>query len=138
MHEPIRSTRTRAGVGAVVLALLVLAVAACSGAGATSLPSINAPTLPPSGAGSACLDAPTMAILDQLKATGADTPAIVAANKDALVTGLGKLQSSDPAVVAWRDAFIAAVQAGKADDVAAQVALLSNGQANGQISIPPC
>ena len=132
MHETTPSKRRRAGAGAVLL--ISLALAACSGVGASSLPSINAPTLPPGGASSACLDAPTMAILDQLKATGADTPTILAANKDELVTGLGKLQSSDPAVIAWRDALVTAIQAGKADDVAAQVALVSSGQ----VTIPPC
>jgi hypothetical protein len=90
--------------------------------------------VPPSGAAGACLDAPTLAIVNQLNASGADVPGILAANKDALVTGLNKLQSSDPAVLAWRTALVAAIQAGKADDVATQVALV----ANGQVTIPPC
>jgi hypothetical protein len=138
MQEPNRLTRTRAGAGAALFVCLALALAACAGTGASALPSVNLPTLPPSGVAGACLDAQTMAIIDQLKASGADVPGIVAANKDKLVTGLGQLKSSDPIVVAWRDAFVAAIQAGKADDVAAQVALLANGQANGQISIRSC
>ena len=138
MH-PIRSTIIRAVAGVALASALAVSLGACAGVSSSNLPTVgNLPTVPPSGAAGACLDAPTMAILDQLKASGADVPSILAANKDALVTGLGKLQSSDPAVTAWRDAFVAAVQAGKADDVAAQVALFSNGQVTGQLAIPPC
>jgi hypothetical protein len=138
MHDPVHSTRTRAGAGAALLASLAIALAACAGAGASALPSVNIPTLPPGGAASACLDAQTLAIIDQLKASGADVPGIVAANKDKLIAGLNQFQPTDSAVAAWRDAFVAAIRAGKADDVAAQVALLANGQATGQISIKAC
>lgn len=137
MPASVPSTRTRAGAGAVLLACLALALGACNGVSASNvptLPAINVPTLPPGGAGSACLDAPTLAILDQLKATGADTPTILAANKDALIAGLNKLQPTDSAVVAWRDALVAAIRSDNAQAVAAQVALL----ANGQVTIPPC
>jgi hypothetical protein len=140
MSMPTRVISTRAGAATTLLAALALGLGACSGVTASNIPTLpgNVPTVPPSGAAGACLDAQTLAIIDQLKASGADVPGIVAANKDKLVTGLGKLQSSDPAVVAWRDAFVTAIQAGKADDVAAQVALLSNGQVSGQVAIPPC
>ena len=37
-------------------------------------------------------------------------------------------------MLAWHTALVAAIQSGKADDVAAQVALF----ANGQVTIPPC
>ena len=87
-----------------------------------------------SGAASACLDAPTIAILDQLKADGADIPSLLAANKDKLIAGLNQFQPTDSAVVAWRDALVAAIRSGNADVVAAQVAIL----ANGQVSIPAC
>ena len=134
MNDSIRSTRTRAGAAIVAFAALALSLGACSGAGASALPSVNVPTLPPSGAAGACLDTQTMAILDQLKATGADTPAILAANKDKLIAGLNQLQPTDSAVVAWRDALVAAIRSDNAQTVAAQVALL----ANGQVTIPPC
>ena len=136
MSKPSRATSTRAGAATALVAALALGLGACSGVSASSIPTLpgTLPTVPPSGAAGACLDAPTLAIINQLKASGADVPGILAANKDALVTGLGKVQSSDPAVLAWRTALVAAIQAGKADDVAAQVALL----ANGQVTIPPC
>ena len=134
MHESTRSTRTRAGLGAVLLASLALAVGACAGASASNVPTLpgNVPTVP--AAGSACLDAETKAIVDQLKATGADVPTILAANKDKLIAGLNKLQPTDAAVVTWRDALVAAIRSDDATTVAAQVALLSNGQ----VTIPPC
>jgi hypothetical protein len=139
MSSSIRSARsqTRAGAGAALLASLALVVMACSGATSSNLPTlpgVNVPTLPPGGAGSACLDADTMAIIDQLKATGADVPTILAANKDKLIASLNQLQPTDSAVVAWRDALVAAIRSDNADAVAAQVKLL----ANGQVTIPPC
>jgi hypothetical protein len=129
MPASTRSVPTRAGAGATLLAALALALGACSGVTASSVP-----TPPPGGAAGACLDAPTMAILDQLKADGADVPTILAANKDALIAGLNQLQPTDSAVVAWRDALVAAIRSDNADIVAAQVALL----ANGQVTIPAC
>ena len=133
MHEPTRSTRARAGAGAVLFAALALTLAACAGAGASSLPNVNVPTLP-TGSGTACLDAATVSILDQLKATGADTPTILAANKDKLIAGLNQFQPTDSAVVAWRDALVAAIRSDNAQTVAAQVAIFSSGQ----VTIPPC
>jgi hypothetical protein len=121
---------------AALFAMLLLTLAGCSGAGASSLPTIPAgvPTVPPSGLASACLDPATMAIVDQLKATGADVPTILAANKEKLVAGLNRLQPSDPAVVTWRDALVTAVGSNDTQAVAAQIALLSSGQ----VTIPPC
>ena len=53
-----------------------------------------------------------MAIIDQLRAPGADVPALLAANKAALTTGLADLESADPAVTEWRDALLSALAAG--------------------------
>ena len=135
MH-PIRSSLARAAAGLALASALAISLGACAGATASTIPTLpgNLPTVPPSGAAGACLDAPTLAIINQLKASGADVPTILAANKDALLSGLNKIQSSDPAVLAWRTALVAAIQSGKAADVAAQVALF----ANGQVTIPPC
>ena len=136
MSMPSRATSTRAGAATALFAALALGLGACAGVTASNIPTLpgNVPTVPPSGAAGACLDTQTLAILDQLKASGADVPSILAANKDKLVTGLGQLQSSDLAVLAWRTALVTAIQAGKADDVAAQVVLF----ANGQVTIPSC
>ena len=132
----IRSAQGRAGAQVALLLSLAAILGACTGASASSIPTIpgNVPTVPPSGLSSACLDAPTMAIVDQLKATGADTPTILAANKDKLIAGLNQMQPTDSVVVAWRDALVAAIRSDDAATVAAQIALLSNGQ----VTVPRC
>jgi hypothetical protein len=130
-----RSTTSRLGAAAGAIAALAFVVGACTSAGASNAPTFPAvPTVPPSGLSGACFDAGTMAVIDQLKATGADTPAILAANKDKLVSSLTAMQSTDPAVVAWRDATVAAIRSDDAALVAGQVAILSSGQ----VTIPPC
>ena len=115
-----------------------MAVGACQ-AGTTSLPTQPAviPTFPPDDLASgsaACIDEPTMVIIDELRATGADVPPILAANRDALLSGLGDLESADPATMTWKNALMAALESGDADAAAAQVAVL----AAGDITITPC
>jgi hypothetical protein len=125
---------------------LALSLAACAG-GTTgtnaptvpgNLASMEIPTMPPddmaSALAGACVDAATMAIIDQLRAPGADVPALLAANKDALVSGLGDLQSADPAVREWRDALVSALAADDMTAAAAQVAVL----ASNQVALTPC
>jgi hypothetical protein len=129
MPATIRSSRTRAGTGVALLAAFALSLGACSGVSSSAVP-----TVPPGGAASACLDAPTLAILDQLKADGADVPTILAANKDALIAGLNQFQPTDSTVVTWRDALVAGIRSDNADVVAAQVALL----ASSKVTIPAC
>jgi hypothetical protein len=126
--------------------LLGLAVAAALGIGACSggtvptipaVPTLGLPTFPPDDMASgttACIDAPTMAIIDQLRATGADVPALLAANKDALILGLDRLESSDPGTTSWRDALVAALESDDIDAAAAEVARL----ASGEVTITPC
>jgi hypothetical protein len=133
MPEFRKSAGVRAGTGATLLVAIALAVGACAGAGASSLPTIgNIPTVPASG--SACLDAATLSIIDQLKASGADVPTILAANKDKLTSGLNQFQPTDPAVKSWRDTLVAAIGSNDAALVATQVAIVSSGQ----VTIPPC
>ena len=120
---------------------LALSLAACAGGTTAStvpdLSSMEIPTFPPddmaSGTG-ACIDAPTMAIIDQLRAPGADVPALLAANKDALVTGLGDLESADPAVAEWRDALLSALTSDDLTAAATQIALV----ASNQVVLTPC
>ena len=127
------------GLGALGLAL---SMAACGGAGtATNLPgnlsSIAIPTFPPDDLASglaACIDAPTMAIIDQLRAPGADVPALLAANKDKLISGLSGLESADPKVTEWRDALLQALSDGDMNAAAAQIAAL----AANQVQLTPC
>jgi hypothetical protein len=132
MHTRIATLRNLAAAAA-----LTCIIASCGGALPTSVPSISLPTLPPDGMASgtgACVDAPTMAIIDQLQATGADLPALLAANKDALIAGLSDLESSDPNTTAWRDALVDALESGDVDAAADEIARL----ANDEVTITPC
>ena len=127
------------GLGAAALAL---SMAACNGTSSASnlpgnLSSIAIPTFPPDDMASgtaACIDAATMAIIDQLRAPGADVPALLAANKDKLMTGLSDLESSDPKVTEWRDALLQALTDGDMTKAAAQIAIL----AANQVQLTPC
>jgi predicted small secreted protein len=140
IRPPRRSRRRVAGLVAA-LAALALGLGACSTSGGAGIPtdiaSLELPTFPPDDLATgtaACIDAPTMAIIDQLRATGADVPALLAANKAALMAGLEDLDSADPATVDWRDAFLTALDSGDLDAAAAQVAVL----AAGDLTITPC
>lgn len=146
--EPLRSgggvaRRLLLGLAAASLALTF---AACSGGSLSSgvpddlggVPSDEViPTFPPDDLATgtaACLDAPTMAIIDQLRAPGADVPAVLAANEEALIEGLQDLESADPRTMAWRDALLAALAADDMTAAAAQVAVL----VAGDLTITPC
>jgi hypothetical protein len=122
----------------VAAATFALSVAACGGGTLpSSVPSINIPTLPPDDMASgtaACIDAPTMTVIDQLRATGADAPALLEANKDALIAGLSDLESNDPSTTTWRDALVDALEAGDFDAAASEIARL----ANDEVTITPC
>lgn len=134
-----RLHRALLGIAATCLAL---SMAACAGGSTASnlpedLSSMEIPTFPPDDLASgtaACIDAPTMAIIDQLRAPGADVPALLVANEDALVTGLGDLESADPAVTEWRDALLTALTSDDMTAAAAQVALL----ASNEVALTPC
>jgi hypothetical protein len=143
-HEPVPRPTARARTpflfGLAVAA--ALALAACTGGTAiptVGVPSggIDIPTMPPDDFASgtaACIDAPTMAILDQLRATGADAPALLAANKDTLIAGLDDLESSDAATNEWRDALVTALEGDDFDAAALEIAKLSNDE----VTITPC
>ena len=121
---------------------LALSLAACGPrATASAIPedlsSMAIPTMPPDDFATgtaACIDAPTMAIIDQLRAPGADVMGLLAANNDALVTGLSDLESSDPAVEEWRDALLTALSSNDMTAAAAQIAVL----AAGDVELTPC
>jgi hypothetical protein len=121
------SVRNRGAVLAIVLAMSAGIAAACSST-PTTVPSLptSVPSLPssiPSGTG--CLDATTMGIITQLQAQGADVPAILAANKDALISGLQGFEPTDQATLTWRDELVAALQAGDLTTAAARISALS-------------
>lgn len=109
----------------------VLALAACGG----TVPTSNVPTIPPVASGAAaCVDAPTMAVIDQIQAAGADAPTLLEANDDALIAGLNALESTDATVTAWRDALVDALEAGDFDAAADEIAKL----ADGEVDIASC
>ena len=143
--RPSTSARPAGPIRRALLGLaatgLAFSLAACAGGTTAStvpdLSSMALPTFPPDDLASgmaACIDAPTMAIIDQLRAPGADVPALLEANKDALVTGLDDLESSDPAVMEWRDALLSALRSDDTTAAAAQIAAL----AAGTVQLTPC
>ena len=127
---------------AVGAAALALSMAACNTTGSASnlpgnLSTMAIPTFPPDDLASgtaACIDADTMAIIDQLRAPGADVPTLLAANKDKLTSGLAGLDSADPKVTEWRDKLLQALSDGDMTAAAAQIAALV---AN-QVQLTPC
>ena len=135
---PTRRPRgLRSVLGLTLLA--TLALGACGAAG-TSIPTVP-PSLVPQvtigagmSGGTACVDAATLAVFDQLKAPGADVQAILTANKDVLLKGVQSMQVTDPTTTTWKTDLVAALQAG---DTAKAVTLLSE-VASGGISITTC
>lgn len=139
--SPPRTLARRRSTWSLVgfMALAVLAVGACGGAGA------SVPTVPPSlvpqvtvgagmSGGTACVDAATLAVFDQLKGSGADVQAILTANKDVLLAGVQSMQVTDPTTTTWKTDLVAALQAGdftKAADLVAEVS-------SGGITITTC
>ena len=131
-----QETPTRRAHGALsvvgIAALAALALAACGGAGS------SIPTVPPSlvpqvtiGAGmsgaTACVDAATLAVFDQLKASGADVQAILTANKDVLLKGVQSMQVTDPTTTTWKNDLVAALQAGDFAKATTLIAEVSSG-----------
>jgi hypothetical protein len=121
------SLRT-AGVAIAIVLTMAAGIAAACSATPTTVPSLptSLPTLPtsvPSGTG--CLDATTMGIITQLQAPGADVPAILTANKDALISGLQGFQPTDQTTLTWRDQLVAALQASDFTTAAAKVSELA-------------
>ena len=132
MHTNDTTMRALATAAASTLALAFVLVA-CGGSLPTSVPSVSIPTLPADGT-AACVDAPTMAVLDQVRATASDAPTLLEANDDALIAGLGNLESTDSTVTAWRDALVEALEAGDFDAAGDEIARL----ANGEVTIRSC
>lgn len=121
---------------------LAVSMAACGPSGSASnlpggLATMAIPTFPPDDLASgtaACIDTATMAIIDQLRAPGADVPALLSVNKDKLISGLSGLESSDTKVTEWRDALLQALTDGNMTAAAAQIAVL----AANQVQLTPC
>ena len=140
MNRQIPARRARGLRSVLGLTLLAtLALGACGAAG-TSIPTVP-PSLVPQvtigagmSGGTACVDAATLAVFDQLKASGADVQAILTANKDVLLKGVQSMQVTDPTTTTWKSDLVAALQAG---DSAKAVTLLSE-VASGGISITTC
>jgi hypothetical protein len=123
-----------------ILGIAGLGVGGCS-AVASAIPSaITNATLPPlplpTGGSplAACVDSATYAVIQQLKAPGADVTAILTANKTVLLTGLRQLHPADAATTTWRDALVAALNAGDMTAAGTQIALLTSSQ----VSLTSC
>ena len=129
ISHPATARRRAAGFLSLA-ATAVFLLGACT-AGASAVPSVDLPTTDPNATPvTACVDAGTKAVLDQLTASGADIPAILEANADVLVAGLQTFQPADEATITWRDDFVAALEAGDMAAAETQVqALISGGVA---------
>jgi hypothetical protein len=138
-----RAPRRRVPLLFSLAASAVFGIGACS-TGVTAptipaLPTLGIPTQFPddlaSGTG-ACIDASTMAIIDLLRAqaSGTDIRALLQQNKDALIAGLGELESSDPTTMDWRDALLTALDTGDIDGAATQIQRL----VNDEVELTPC
>jgi len=133
--QPARGRRTGASGRLAVIGILTIAglgIGGCSAA-ASAIPStITNATIPPLPTGgsplAACVDSATYAVIQQLKAPGADVAGILTANKTVLATGLQQMHPADAATSAWRDALVAALNSGDMAGAATQVALLTNSQ----------
>jgi hypothetical protein len=66
-----------------------------------------------------------MGIITQLQAQGADVPAILSANKGALISGLQGFQPTDQTTLTWRDQLVAALQTSDFTTAAARISELS-------------
>lgn len=128
MTQPVRGAKPRRVATLLLLvALSAFGLGACQGA-ASLVPSVNVPTLDPEATPVAgCVDAATMAVIDQLTAADADVPAILSANKDILVAGLNTLEPADEATTTWRDELVDALENGDMDAAALQVDVLASG-----------
>jgi hypothetical protein len=135
MTDPIapvqtRSTRRRARFLLLLVSAAALGLGACSpgATGVPSVPNVSLPTLDPNATPVAgCVDAATMAVIDQLTADGADIPAILETNSDALVLGLNTLQPADAATTTWRDELVDALESGDLTTAAEKVDELVSG-----------
>ena len=124
---PDRAPRRRARFMLLLLSVVALGLGACS-PGASGLPSVGVPTLDPNATPvSACVDAATMSVINQLTAADADVPALLAANKDVLILGLNTLQPADAATTTWRDGLVDALESGDLETAAAKVDELASG-----------
>ena len=125
--RPVARARRRAATVLGLAASAALLIGACAG-GASALPSVELPTQDPNATQvTACVDAGTKAVLDQLTADGADIPTILDTNSDLLIAGLQTFQPADEATMTWRDDFIAALEDGDMEAAQAQVDELISG-----------
>jgi len=130
MNRQTTTHRAR-GLWSVVglAALATLALGACGAAGATVPPSLVPQVTIEAGmsGGTACVDAATLAVFNQLKASGADVQAILTANKEVLLAGVQSMQVTDPTTTTWKNDLVAALQAGDFAKATTLIAEVSSG-----------
>lgn len=136
--RPRRSTLLGLGLA------LAFGLGACSAGTAlptgSAVPTVPAsvviviPTMPDASDMTACLDPAAFALLEQIRKTPADAPALIAANKTAIIDALGGVESDDPAVNSWRDSLVTAIE--NADTT--NVLILMNRLRSGEVMLPSC
>ena len=126
--QPPAIRRVARLVTAIALGLIV---AACGGAASPDIPTEPPTSLPSplptdlTGGTTACIDAATMDLLSQMQAPDADIEAILAANKDQLISGLAAFEPPDQVTGSWRDDLVAALEAGDMAAAADQVTAIT-------------
>lgn len=109
----------------LLIGVTVLAIGACGGTAGSPASTVSAsdattgPTAGASGA-AACIDAEAAAIIEALRAPGADVQAIITEQGATLVAGLQRF-SPPPDAMAWRDELVAGIESGDVPAVLSKV-----------------
>jgi hypothetical protein len=125
-----RAVRRRPRFLLLLVATAAFGLGACTpgASGVPSVPNVSIPTTDPNATPiTGCVDAATMAVIDQLTADGADVPTLLADNKDVLILGLNTLQPADAATTTWRDELVDALESGDLETAAEKVDELVSG-----------
>ena len=122
-----RAARAPVLVPLALVCVALLAAAGCAGTAASPAASVPASAQRTSGASgaTACIDAPTNAILQSLTISGADVATIIAEQGDELIAGLQRFTPPANAMT-WRDELVAAIQSGDAAAVQGKVATIGS------------
>jgi hypothetical protein len=114
----------------VVVGITLLTLAACSGVSTSPAATVSAatastgPIASASGA-AACIDAEAAAVIEALRAPGADVQAIITEQGDTLVAGLQRF-TPPPDATAWRDELVTSIESGDAAAVLSKVQVIGS------------
>jgi hypothetical protein len=115
----------------VLVGVTLVALSACGGVSTSpaSTVSVASPSTGPAGSASgaaACIDAEAAAIIELLRAPGADVQTIITEQGDTLVAGLQRF-TPPPDAAAWRDELVTSIESGDAAAVLSKVQMIGSG-----------